>query len=54
MGRQKRRGGGGRQEGEGPQVSGLRLGAQAVPEAPSANPAMAVRRDGFGGSGSMP
>lgn len=54
MGRQKRRGGDGRQEGEGPQVSGLRLGAQAVPETLKANPAMVVRRDGFGGSRPMP
>lgn len=48
MRRQKRRGWGRRQTGEGPQVSGRRVWALAVPEAPKANPAMALGRNGFG------
>lgn len=42
------------QTGEGPQVSGRRVWALAVPETPKANPVMALGRNGFGDSTSIP
>ena len=53
-GRQKRRGGGGRQTGEGRQVRGRCVWALAARETPKANPAMVLGRNGFSDPRPMP